>query len=218
MPGIFCVSRELPNKHTQKGDKNCQKRHYNDIVFFAWWQLRFLSLTRIMMIRMMKGEEVEHGQSIHKRKQEHLPADQREPEAHPRVGQRTTGDHLPGAYREDRERTIPALSGRGTDHGGEIPGSPTFATTTAPISVPRQQYVPEIQIKDLSQIVLEMLASLNSMHRQRSGLSRSRRTGVSPVMNWRISSTYRRRWSASPSPWRRCSCGQKRCWPPESLI
>ena len=81
-----------------------------------------------------------------------------------------------------------------------------------------QQYVPEIQIKDLSQIVLEMLASLNSMHRQRSGLSRSRRTGVSPVMNWRISSTYRRRWSASPSPWRRCSCGQKRCWPPESLI
>ena len=62
-----------------------------------------------------------------------------------------------------------------------------------------QQYVPEIQIKDLSQIVLEMLASLNSMHRQRSGLSRSRRTGVSPVMNWRISSTYRRSWSASPS-------------------
>lgn len=30
----------------------------------------------------------------------------------------------------ENERT-PALSGRGTDHGGEIPGSPTFATTTA---------------------------------------------------------------------------------------
>lgn len=29
-----------------------------------------------------------------------------------------------------------------------------------------QQYVPEIQIKDLSQIVLEMLASLNTMQRQ----------------------------------------------------
>ena len=29
-----------------------------------------------------------------------------------------------------------------------------------------QQYVPEIKIKDLSQIVLEMLASLNSMQRQ----------------------------------------------------
>ena len=33
-----------------------------------------------------------------------------------------------------------------------------------------QQYVPEIQIKDLSQIVLEMLASLNSMHRQKERL------------------------------------------------
>lgn len=30
-----------------------------------------------------------------------------------------------------------------------------------------QQYVPEIKIKDLSQIVLEMLASLNSMNKQR---------------------------------------------------
>ncbi len=29
-----------------------------------------------------------------------------------------------------------------------------------------KQYVPEIKIKDLSQIVLEMLASLNSMHRK----------------------------------------------------
>lgn len=33
-----------------------------------------------------------------------------------------------------------------------------------------QQYVPEIQINDLSQIVLEMLASLNSMHRQKERL------------------------------------------------
>lgn len=29
-----------------------------------------------------------------------------------------------------------------------------------------KQYVPEIKIKDLSQIVLEMLASLNSMHKK----------------------------------------------------
>lgn len=33
-----------------------------------------------------------------------------------------------------------------------------------------QQYVPEIKIKDLSQIVLEMLASLNSMHKQKDRL------------------------------------------------
>ena len=33
-----------------------------------------------------------------------------------------------------------------------------------------QQYVPEVQIKDLSQIVLEMLASLNSMNRERERL------------------------------------------------
>ena len=33
-----------------------------------------------------------------------------------------------------------------------------------------QQYVPEVKIKDLSQIVLEMLASLNSMNKQRERL------------------------------------------------
>ena len=33
-----------------------------------------------------------------------------------------------------------------------------------------QQYVPEIKIKDLSQIVLEMLASLNSMNRKQERL------------------------------------------------
>lgn len=33
-----------------------------------------------------------------------------------------------------------------------------------------QQYVPEVTIKDLSQIVLEMLASLNSMSRQKERL------------------------------------------------
>ena len=33
-----------------------------------------------------------------------------------------------------------------------------------------QQYVPEIRIKDLSQIVLEMLASLNAMNRQKERL------------------------------------------------
>ena len=33
-----------------------------------------------------------------------------------------------------------------------------------------QQYVPEVQIKDLSQIVLEMVASLNSMNRRKERL------------------------------------------------
>ena len=33
-----------------------------------------------------------------------------------------------------------------------------------------QQYVPEVKVKDLSQIVLEMLASLNSMNKQRERL------------------------------------------------
>ena len=33
-----------------------------------------------------------------------------------------------------------------------------------------QQYVPEIKVKDLSQIVLERLASLNSMHKQKERL------------------------------------------------
>ena len=33
-----------------------------------------------------------------------------------------------------------------------------------------QQYVPEVKIKDLSQIVLEMLASLNSMGKQKDRL------------------------------------------------
>ena len=33
-----------------------------------------------------------------------------------------------------------------------------------------QEYVPEIKIKDLSQIVLEMIASLNSMNKQKERL------------------------------------------------
>ena len=35
-----------------------------------------------------------------------------------------------------------------------------------------QQYVPEIKVKDLSQIVLEMLASLNAMNKQKERLTR----------------------------------------------
>ena len=41
-----------------------------------------------------------------------------------------------------------------------------------------QQYVPEIKIKDLSQIVLEMLASLNSMHKRKERLIEITADGV----------------------------------------
>ena len=40
-----------------------------------------------------------------------------------------------------------------------------------------QQYVPEVTIKDLSQIVLEMLASLNSMNKQKDRLIESTADG-----------------------------------------
>ena len=41
-----------------------------------------------------------------------------------------------------------------------------------------QQYVPEVKIKDLSQIVLEMLASLNSMNRRKDRLIEITAAGV----------------------------------------
>ena len=41
-----------------------------------------------------------------------------------------------------------------------------------------KQYVPEIKVKDLSQIVLEMLASLNSMHRKQERLIEITSDGV----------------------------------------
>ena len=41
-----------------------------------------------------------------------------------------------------------------------------------------QEYVPEVQIKDLSQIVLEMLASLNSMNRRKERLIEITADGV----------------------------------------
>ena len=42
-----------------------------------------------------------------------------------------------------------------------------YCSTQCPIG---QEYVPEIKIKDLSQIVLEMLASLNSMNKKKDRL------------------------------------------------
>lgn len=81
-----------------------------------------------------------------------------------------------------------------------------------------QQYVPEVKIKDLSQIVLEMLASLNSMQKRRNALLKSPLTARFPRTNWRISFTYRRSWSGYPSLWRRFSCGLSECWLLVSLM
>ena len=77
-----------------------------------------------------------------------------------------------------------------------------------------QQYVPEIKIKDLSQIVLEMLASLNSMNKQRERLIEITVDGKITGDELVTSSTFKRNWNASPSPLRRCSSGWSACWLP----
>lgn len=50
-----------------------------------------------------------------------------------------------------------------------------YCSTQCPVG---QQYVPEIKIKDLSQIVLEMLASLNSMNKRKERLIEITADGV----------------------------------------
>ena len=50
-----------------------------------------------------------------------------------------------------------------------------YCSTQCPIG---QQFVPEIKIKDLSQIVLEMLASLNSMNKRKERLIEITADGV----------------------------------------
>lgn len=50
-----------------------------------------------------------------------------------------------------------------------------FCANECPIG---KQYVPEVKIKDLSQIVLEMVASLNSMHRKQERLIEITADGV----------------------------------------
>lgn len=66
-----------------------------------------------------------------------------------------------------------------------------FCANQCPIGA---KYVPEIRIKDLSQIVLETVASLNSMQRKKNGLLRSRSTVISLKMRSGISCTYSRSW------------------------
>lgn len=52
----------------------------------------------------------------------------------------------------------------------EIYGEPTlcnhYCSKECPIG---EKYVPEVKVKDLTQIVLEMLSSLNSMKKDRKG-------------------------------------------------
>ena len=75
-----------------------------------------------------------------------------------------------------------------------------------------KQYVPEIKIKDLSAITLEMLASLNSMHRNRKDLLKLRLMAEYPTMNLMTSSISSLNWRRYPLPLRLCSSGQKICW------
>ena len=82
-----------------------------------------------------------------------------------------------------------------------------------------EQYVPQVPMRELSAIVLEMLASLNAMNKEMlrlalpSMLAKLPLTGISPMMRSTISSTSAKSWSVSPSPWRRCSSGPSGCLP-----
>ena len=81
-----------------------------------------------------------------------------------------------------------------------------------------QQYVPEVKIKDLSQIVLEMLASLNAMHKKQERLIEITADGQIQAMRFRTLYISRRNLKKSLSPWKRFSFGQSRCWPMDRLI
>lgn len=76
-----------------------------------------------------------------------------------------------------------------------------------------EQYVPQVPMRELSAIVLEMLASLNAMNKEKERLIEIALTGISPMMRSTISSTSAQSWSVSPSPWRRCSSGPSGCLP-----
>ncbi len=73
-----------------------------------------------------------------------------------------------------------------------------------------RQYMPEIKMKDLTQIVLEMLVSLNSMEKRQERLIESRLTGKSKVMNWRILYEYRMILRRFQSPSKHYSIGRSK--------
>ena len=70
-----------------------------------------------------------------------------------------------------------------------------------------QEYVPEIKPKELPAIVLEMLATLNTLDRERGCLIDISADGRT---SWRISCASSGSWSRSPGPWRPCSSGRKK--------
>ena len=85
----------------------------------------------------------------------------------------------PRAHREDRERAVPAPTRTKVLTMAEKYKQPGlcnyYCANQCPIG---QEYVPEVKIKDLSQIVLEMLASLNSMNRRKDRLIEITADGV----------------------------------------
>ena len=111
----------------------------------------------------------------------------------------------------ENERSCP--TGRGADHGGQVQTAGLcnyYCANQCPIG---QEYVPEVQIKDLSQIVLEMLASLNSMNRRKERLIEITADGVISDDELEDLSTSEKSWSVYQSRWRHCSCGRSGCWP-----
>lgn len=73
-----------------------------------------------------------------------------------------------------------------------------------------QEYVPEIKPKELPAIVLEMLATLNTLDRERGCLIDISAMAASIRTSWRISCASSGSWSRSPGPWRPCSSGRKK--------
>ena len=81
-----------------------------------------------------------------------------------------------------------------------------------------REYVPEVKMKELSAIVLEMLASLNAVDKKGTGSLRSPPTGESTETRSGTLSPSSRSWSASPSLWRPCSSGRRKCFCPVRSI
>ena len=81
-----------------------------------------------------------------------------------------------------------------------------------------QQYVPEIKLKDLSQIVLETIASLNAMQKKKERLIEITVDGKISDDEIGILSTYKRNWKRFRLLLRHCSFGARKCWIPALSI
>lgn len=75
-----------------------------------------------------------------------------------------------GAHRAHRKRALPAAAGRGAAHAQRYK-KPSLCNAYCARACPiGQEYVPEIKPKELPAIVLEMLATLNTLDRERGCL------------------------------------------------